>query len=80
MKVNRRVFDLARKLDYIKIAPEKRREMIMLYSRPLYKLIGASTLIRKMIDRTYEEIKYKKLEMERINELNEQYRFMEVIY
>jgi hypothetical protein len=62
MKVNRKVSDLARKLDYIGIPSEKRRDMIKTCLNPIDKLLGRYNVINQ-IDRSYEKIKIIKEEM-----------------
>jgi hypothetical protein len=40
MKFNRKVLDLARKLDYVGITPERRNKIIVDYSKPINKILG----------------------------------------
>ena len=69
MKVNRKVSDLARKLNYIGGTPEKRREIIKEYSKPIYKLIGIDNIIKKQIDKKLKYIVFIET-IENINTLS----------
>jgi hypothetical protein len=64
MKFNKKVFDLARKLDYMEIESEDRRRRIKKCVNPLTRIIFGYQL-KKDINKSYEIIKKEMDELER---------------
>ena len=70
MKINKKVSELARKLDYMGIESEDRKRMIKICINPLYKIFYGSSLTGK-INNGYEKIKKEMDELERQRVENE---------
>jgi len=73
MKFNKKVSELARKLDYLGAEINKRREIIEICAHPLRFFTGGSYLTRK-INESYERV--KRIEAEISNRKIEQQRLL----
>jgi len=77
MKINKKVSDLARKLEYIGIDLKERRNIIKVCMHPLNRIFNS---LEKTIDESYktikkgmDELERQKMEYENLNEENKRY-------